>query len=258
MFVLVGLGLKLEHLTLEALEIIKACDKVFLEKYTLDISYDFDALTKLTGKNIKLIERKDVESYSFLPLSEEKDKKTNKNVALLVFGDPLIATTHTELLLEAKQRGLETRIIHNISILNVISRTGLQPYKFGKIASIPFWQENIEYRPCGFYNLLEQNQKIGAHTLFLLDLNPINNKYLSPGLAIEMLIKCEMLKKKQIINEDTLFIVCSRLCSNTEKIVVGKYNKIKSIGFGLPPHCIIIPSPPHFKEQEFLSQFNYS
>ncbi|PKM92224.1 MAG: diphthine synthase, partial [Euryarchaeota archaeon HGW-Euryarchaeota-1] len=255
---LIGLGLKLEHLTQEALQAIKSCDSVFLEKYTLDVDYNLGALTKLTNKEIKLLERKDVETFSFFPSKENNNPaqkdfhsetfqnnnsaqkiplpganknnisaqkttslKTNQNFALLVFGDPLIATTHTELILEAKQRGIETKIIHNISILDVISRTGLQPYKFGKTTSIPFWQENIEYKPLGFYNVLEQNLSIGAHTLFLLDPNQQDNKNLTPNRAIEMLREAEAMRKKGAISDETLFIVCCRICSKTEKIVVS-------------------------------------
>lgn len=249
MFALVGLGMKFEHLTLKAINTLKECDEIFLEKYTLNIDYDFEALTKLIGKKIKKLEREDVESGSFLP------KSNKKNVALLVLGDPLIATTHIELLLEARLRGIETMVIPGISILNVIGITGLQPYKFGKTTSISFWQEEIGYMPCGFYKILEENQKINAHTLFLLDPNPSKGKYITPLQAIEKLKECEKMKGKNIINKDTQYIVCSRLCSKTEKIVVGKYDEIKSIDFGPPPHSIIIPAQTHFKEKEYLSLY---
>ena len=49
-----------------------------------------------------------------------------KNVVLLVAGDPFAATTHTDLILRAKQMKIETRIIHNASIFNAIACCGLQ------------------------------------------------------------------------------------------------------------------------------------
>lgn len=53
-------------------------------------------------------------------------------------GVPLIATTYTFLLLRAKNEGINFKVYHNISIANLITQTGLQFYKFGKITSIPF------------------------------------------------------------------------------------------------------------------------
>lgn len=40
---------------------------------------------------------------------------TEKDIALLVVGDPLGATTHTDMLLRAKEFGVETQVLsHNI------------------------------------------------------------------------------------------------------------------------------------------------
>lgn len=49
-----------------------------------------------------------------------------EDVALLVAGDPFAATTHTDLILRARERNIETRIVHNASIFNAVACCGLQ------------------------------------------------------------------------------------------------------------------------------------
>jgi len=53
------------------------------------------------------------------------------HVAFLVVGDPFGATTHTDLVSRAKSMRIETKIIHNASIMNAIGCCGLQLYNFG-------------------------------------------------------------------------------------------------------------------------------
>lgn len=49
-----------------------------------------------------------------------------EDVVLLVVGDPFSATTHTDLVLRAKQQAIPTQVIHNASIMNAIGCCGLQ------------------------------------------------------------------------------------------------------------------------------------
>ena len=57
------------------------------------------------------------------------------DVAFLVVGDPFGATTHTDLILRAKEKGITCKIIHNASIMNAIGCCGLQVYMY-----IVYWQ----------------------------------------------------------------------------------------------------------------------
>lgn len=50
----------------------------------------------------------------------------NGSVAFLVVGDPLSATTHADLILRAKQRGIDVQVVHNASILTAAASCGLQ------------------------------------------------------------------------------------------------------------------------------------
>ena len=46
-----------------------------------------------------------------------------------VVGDPFGATTHSDLFIRARERGIKTRVVHNSSILNAIGCCGLQVKK---------------------------------------------------------------------------------------------------------------------------------
>jgi diphthamide biosynthesis methyltransferase len=50
----------------------------------------------------------------------------SKDVALLVVGDPFGATTHTDLVLRAREANINCKIIHNASIMNAVGCCGLQ------------------------------------------------------------------------------------------------------------------------------------
>lgn len=90
------------------------------------------------------------------------------DISFLVVGDPLGATTHSDLLLRAQSRNIPTSIIHNASILTALGSTGLQMYSFGQTLSLPFYTET--WRPDSWYPRLEENLRLGVHTLVLLDI----------------------------------------------------------------------------------------
>ena len=93
----IGLGLNNEKdITVKGLEIIKKCDIIYLETYTSILQCNIKDLEKSYKKKIipanrDLIEKKAEETI----LKDSKDKE----VVFLVIGDPMCATTHTDLLL---------------------------------------------------------------------------------------------------------------------------------------------------------------
>lgn len=54
------------------------------------------------------------------------DEAFDSDVCLLVVGDPLGATTHTDLVLTARKAGIKVGIVHNASIINAVGCCGLQ------------------------------------------------------------------------------------------------------------------------------------
>jgi diphthine synthase len=224
MLYLVGLGLDLKDISLKALEVIKECDEVFLENYTITFPYTVEELEKVINKKIALADRKFVESNFFV------EESKNKNVVILVYGDPLAATTHINFVRETK-----AKVIHAPSILTAISETGLQLYKFGKTASIPKWQDS--FKPTSFFQVVKDNLSIKAHTLLLVDI----------GMPLkEALLELDLASGKELGNKE--IIICSKLGTEDGKIISGKLSKLKSKKVK-EPFSIIIPAELSFGEE---------
>lgn len=90
----------------------------------------------------------------------------NVDVALLVVGDPFGATTHTDLIIRAKEKNIQFQVVHNASIMNAVGCCGLQLYSFGETVSIPYWSDT--WQPDSYYDKIAVNVKNGFHTLCLL------------------------------------------------------------------------------------------
>ena len=239
----IGIGLNDEKdVTVKGLETVKKCSHIYLEDYTSKLQCSKEDLEKLYEKEIILADRNLVEKEAENTiLKDAKDSDT----AFLVIGDPMCATTHSDLMIRAKKAGIEVKVIHNASIVSAIGITGLEVYKFGKITSIPFENENVKAP----YDVLINNLDKGLHTLFLLDLRPDENKYLKIKQAIEYLIN-------QGVTPETKAVACARIGSDNPKIVYDEISKLKDLDYGNAPYCLIIPAKLHFMEEEALSQYS--
>ncbi|NPA22358.1 MAG: diphthine synthase [Candidatus Micrarchaeota archaeon] len=150
MIYLVGLGLYFQ-LPQSVIKELEGFDIVVIDGYTVTLPpLDFP---------YPVVDRKFLE--------EDIWKLMDKDIAILVAGDPLFATTHTSIYFEALKRGIEAKVFHNSSILNAVSRTGLSAYKFGRVVSVVKWSEN--YKPTSYLDHIKQNQSLGLHTLVLPD-----------------------------------------------------------------------------------------
>lgn len=242
---LIGLGLNDEKdISIKGLEAVKKCKHVYLEYYTSILQVDYKKLEKFYKKKITLADREMVEKGDQILKSAKK-----ADTALLIIGDPMSATTHLDILLRAKEKKIKTQVIHNTSILTAVGITGLQLYKFGKITSIPFAENYWALETP--YNVLKQNKKL--HTLFLLDLNPLENRFMSINDTIDILLKIENKKKQKIFTKKTKVIGCARLGSNKPTIIYGTAEKLMKKDFGQPPFCLIVPGELHFMEQDALN-----
>lgn len=76
------------------------------------------------------------------------------------------ATTHTDLVIRARELGIPVQVIHNASIMNAAGACGLQLYNFGQTISIVFFTDT--WRPDSFYDRVAENKQFGLHTLCLL------------------------------------------------------------------------------------------
>lgn len=235
MLYLIGLGIWDEKdISLRGLEVANMCEVVFFETYTSGWKGDL----KNIGIDAKKLQRNDLEENAkeILRLAKERE------VAILVPGDPLIATTHSSLIYEAKKVGVKTHIIHSSSIFSAIGETGLQIYKFGKVATIPFYETETPYK------VLQDNMEKGAHTLFLLDIT--EKKMMTCGEALKILLELEKKHNKNLISDETEVVVFCKAGSNQK---VLKYDKIKYLlNFNCDLCVIVIPAKLHFAEYDYL------
>ena len=237
----IGLGLGNEKdISINGLEAIKKCDIVYLENYTSILNCTKEQLEKFYNKKIILARRSLVEADE----NEIIENAKAKNVAFLVIGDPFAATTHIDLFLRAKKEGIKCHVIHNASIASAVGITGLQVYKFGKITSIPLENENIEAP----YDVLKGNLSLGLHTLFLLDLNPDEETFMSVNDGLRYLLKAELKRNERIFSEKILCVGCARLGSESQVIKAGSAKYLLKFNFGKPVHCLIVPGKLHFME----------
>lgn len=241
MLYIIGLGLNAKGISVEGMEIAKRCKRVYLENYTVDFPYAMGELGEVLGKTIEPLNRDKVEGFEFLEHARKAD------VALLVYGSPLMATTHIAILDEAEKSGIKVKVIHSGSVFDGVSECGLQLYKFGKIASMPAWDYEKNFTPDSFMEIVKENQSIDAHSLILVDI----------GLDIQdALDQLEQSAKNHDVKLGKL-VLCQQLGEKKQKIFYRKFSELKEEFTGVrKPYCIIIPGEKlHEMEQEYLKKF---
>ena len=164
---LVGMGPgSVAAMTQEALAAASSATHRRYEAYTaLWPKHELKSLESIIGP-IKKVMRPEVEQPE-----ELFALASTSLVALLVVGDPLQATTHVDLQLQAIERGIECRVFHGISVTTLVTGAiGLSNYRFGR-------QTTLTYPYGGWVatspmETIAMNQFTGLHTLALLDLDP--------------------------------------------------------------------------------------
>lgn len=249
MFYLVGLGLFDEKdISLKGLECLKNVDKIYAEFFTSRLfGSSFEAIEQLIGKEIEILVRNEVEEESKF-IEEARDS----DVALITGGDPLIATTHSDFIVQCSKKGIGYEIIHGSSILSSAPAiSGLQGYKFGKVTTIPFPDHN--FYPKSPYEAIEENLKMDLHTLVLLDIQAHNDRYMTVNQGLEYLMNIkDNLDHEGAVTEDTLAMGIARVGSRDVVVKAGKVKELMDFDFGGPLHCIVIPSRLHIVEAEYL------
>ncbi len=245
--ILLGLGLTgSDSLSLEGVDAIKNADTIYLEVYTSPISDTIKKqIEKITDKNIVVVNREFVEDGR-----EIITKSKLGTVALLCYGDPLVATTHMDIRLRAITEGIKTKVIHNASIISAIfGETGLHAYKFGKTVTMTRGALTLQTTVA---NTVFENLVRRLHTLILLEYDLSSNYFLNPSVAIDSLLSTEKELNQKIFSNDTLLIIASRVGTNNQSIKCGRISTLQKIDFGEPPHLIIVPGNLHFTEIDAL------
>ena len=268
MLYIVGLGLADEKdITVKGLEAVKSCDLLFLESYTSILpGVKKEVLEEFYGKKIEEADRYLVESECEDKILEQAKTKV---VGFLVVGDPFGATTHTDMVVRARQLGIQVEVIHNASIMNAVGISGLQLYQFGITVSLVFFTEN--WKPDSFYDKIKKNRENGLHTLCLLDIKvkepteeclikPSLKRYMPPRFmtinqAIDELLEIESIRKEGVYDENTMCVGVARVGAKDQKIAYGTMAQLRKVEWGEPLHSLVMCAPDkdiHFLEKEHL------
>ncbi|KAI8958330.1 Diphthine synthase [Daldinia sp. FL1419] len=268
MLYLVGLGLSDEKdITVKGLEIVKKASRVYLEAYTSILLVDQSVLENYYGRSIVVADREMVESNSEEIL---RDAHT-EDVAFLVVGDPFGATTHTDLVLRARELSIPVQTVPNASIMSGIGATGLQLYNFGQTVSMVFFLDN--WRPASFYDRIKENRSIGLHTLVLLDIKvkeqSLENmargrriyeppRYMTVGQCAQQMLEIEEEKKEGVYGPESLAIGAARVGGKTEKFVAGTLQELCDAdeALGPPLHSLVLLGKrAHELERDYAREF---
>ncbi|KAI5821189.1 tetrapyrrole methylase [Pyronema omphalodes] len=266
MLYFIGLGLSNEKdITVAGLEIVKNASRVYLEAYTSILMIETEKLEEFYGRPVIVADREMVESSA----DEILAGSDTSDVAFLVVGDPYGATTHTDLLLRARELGIPTRNIHNASIMNAIGACGLQLYNFGQTVSMVFFLDN--WKPSSYYDRIKENREIGLHTLVLLDIKvkeqSLENmargrkiyeppRYMTVAQCCQQMLETEEERGEKVYTPQSLAVGVSRLGSEDQKIVAGTLEQLAEADLGKPLHSVVLLGKRvHELEIDFIREF---
>jgi len=242
MLYLIGLGIWDEgDISLNGVKAAKRAAKVYSETYTSAWGGNLKKLEKEIGKPIKVIGRADMEEKSARIIKEAK----KADVAILVPGDPLSATTHSSMVAEARDAKVEVRIIHSSSIFTAVATTGLSLYSFGKTVTVV--TPSKKYKPDSYYRTIQENLANGMHTLILLDIE------MSVQDGLTVLMDLERKKQGKVFTPRSRLLVTSAIGSEKSKVNYGKITELAEEDFP-PPAVIVVPGKLSFFEKEMLDR----
>lgn len=199
-----------------------------------------------------------------------RDAQT-EDVAFLVVGDPFGATTHTDLVLRARELGIRVGSVPNASIMSGIGACGLQLYNFGQTVSMVFFTDN--WRPASFYDRVRENRQIGLHTLLLLDIKVKEQsledmargrrvfqppRYMTVGQCASQMLEIEAEKQEGVYGPDSLAIGAARVGGKDETFVAGTLKELCEAddALGPPLHSmVLLGRRAHELERDFAREF---
>lgn len=247
---IIGIGINgYKGISTDAVDILKKCDRIYLERFTSPLSQDdISGLSAVVEKNDKVndiiipVQRWFVEDGR-----EIIEQSQFKNIGLLTYGDPLIATTFTELHVRAVKRSIRVKIIHAASgITSLIGESGLHIYKFGRMVTMMTGFQSY----LSVYNTIFNNLLAGNHTLVLTEYSNSNNSvfFLDPTYFFDKMLQAEEDAKYGAFSQEIFAIVASRIGTEDQMIVSGKVKSLINRDYGIGPHSIIVTASLHFTE----------
>lgn len=258
---LIGLGLHdVTDITVKGLEQVRRCTRVYAEFYTAILGgSDHDALEAFLETPVAVLDRDGVERGGRAIVDEARDA----DVALLTAGDPLAATTHTDLMVRARAAGVAVHVVHAPSIYSAApGLLGLQHYKFGRTTTLVRPEEN--WLPASMFDAVQDNHDAGLHTLVLLDIKadearpagrgndwPAQGYFMSADEGLRLLL--ELAKKRDDASwfgPNTQVGIVARAGSPEPLVATGSAGRLAQTDFGPPLHCIVVPGALQVVEEE--------
>lgn len=248
-FVGVGLGDE-RSLSMRAIDALRACDEVFAEEYTAELAAgSLERLAGWIGREVIRLPRTEVEDAARIMAALDRHAR----VGFVVPGDPFAATTHVALRLAAEARGHCWSYFPNASILTAAAGfLGLQPYRFGRIVSVPFPEPG--FAPVSPLEMIAANRAVRLHSLVLLDLRPSERRFLGAGDALTILRERDPTHRWLPSGVPTA--VVARVGSDAAEAWVGPLEELAVLDFGPPMHAIVLPAADlHFEEEAALARW---
>ena len=274
--ILIGIGPGgINGMTRAAIDAAKNADYRRYEAYTALWSQDaLEGLENEIGEIQKVMRPEVEEPVELLELAKQS------TVALLIVGDPLQATTHVDLQLQALEAGVNCSVIHGISITGLVTGAiGLSNYRFGR-------QTTLTYPYGGWVatsplEVIAMNRYQGLHTLALLDLDPTGEgvggqipmqpKDAANAMALmsdklsdsiqemsddSVLDKMRIEACKQICQDmsDLMVVLCSDMGTLEQNITYCKLSDLSSAKTGRL-HSLVIPATPGDVEEMALERW---
>lgn len=245
MLALIGIGLDAKDISYRAIEYIKAAGSVIMDEYTSTITPDAVAfIEKETGKKVAMKKRSAFEDDIRSTVAAAKDSK----LAILVIGDPLVATTHHIILDEAAKQKIKTAIFHAPSIFSAgIGESGLDIYRFGPTTTIPFWSEH--YKPTSFIDTIRKNLSNNEHTLVLFDIMKDKAIPMALDQALDIIKKSD---KESVIPAGKKVILLADIGRQGQSIHYVRFSELAGLAAKVKGKTLslIIPAELNFAEDE--------
>ncbi|MGC9071561.1 MAG: SAM-dependent methyltransferase [Acidilobus sp.] len=246
MLTIVGAGLGPGSLTPQVRKAVEEANVLIIDSYTSPFSSWIIDAVKSLGKQAMVASRESLEDKSSSIIS----MASSFNVAVIVPGDPMVATTHASLLVEAKLKGIKVKIIPGISgPCASMSTSGLQFYRFGRKMTIPGPWRGVGATSTAYWLL--GNMCLDLHTLLLLDVSPDGGQ-LPPAEGVKAL-KDQL---DELVGDEwkgfrNLLVLAISVSDDDVKVSYSSISDPELLA-PLTPSTLIVPSRLHPVEREFL------
>jgi diphthine synthase len=243
---LVGLGLHdPKSIPVRGLEVVRAAARVYAEFYTAIMAGTPAQLEAFLDRPITVLDRLGVENGGARLLEEAR----TKDIALLVAGDPMAATTHGDLMVRFRQAGVPFRVVHAASIFTAApGLLGLQHYKFGRATTLV--RPEARWSPTSPFDAVAENHARGLHTLVLLDIKSDVGYFMTANEGLDLLLDLAQRTGSAWFTAASQVGVVARAGSGEPVVATGPVAELRGRDFGAPLHCIVVPGDLQVVEQE--------